>query len=144
MPVELVSLHGGTGVLFACSGVVTARDLMNANERLLAAADQSARYKFGLVDLLGADSLDLSIDEIRLIAEQDTLIAAIAPKGTIVAVVAGKDLAFGLARMWEAFAGDTQWETKTFRSRSHAESWIRDRVKDKFGLDLKDTPGTGP
>jgi len=121
---------------------VTARDLMDANERLLAAAEETARYRFGLVDFLGADSLDLSIDEIRLIAEQDTLVAAIVPKGTIVAVVAGKDLAFGLARMWEAFAGDTEWETKTFRSRSHAQSWIRERVKDKFGLDLTDTPDT--
>ncbi len=142
MPIELVPLHGGTGVLFACRGVVTARDFLNANQRLLTTAEQTGRYRYGLVDLLEADSLDLSTDEIRLIAEQDTLMAAIVPTGTIVAVVAGKDLAFGLARMWEAFVGDTEWETKAFRSRARAESWIRERVKEKFGLDLKDDPLT--
>ena len=144
MPVELVSLDGGAGVLYACRGVVTARDLMTANERLLAAPEQTARYRFGIVDLLDAESLELSTDEIRLIAQQDTLVAAIVPKGTIVAVVAAKDLAFGLARMWEAFVGDTEWETRTFRSRSHARSWVRERVKARFGLALKNTPDTGP
>ena len=78
MPVELVPLIDGAGVLYACRGVVTARDLMSANERLLATPEQTARYRFGLVDFLDAESMDLTIGEIRIIAQQDARIAAIA------------------------------------------------------------------
>jgi len=39
--------------------------------------------------------------------------------------------------MWEIIVENTglQWETMVFRDREDAEDWIREKVKDKFGID---------
>lgn len=140
MPVELAFVHGGIGVLYACRGVVTGREFMDANELLIAAPEQARKLRFGLVDLHRSEALEVSTDELRVIAEQDYRLAAAGRPGTLVAVIADRTLAYGLARMWEAFAGATEWETKSFRSGTPAEAWIRRRVKEKFGIELAAEP----
>lgn len=89
-----------------------------------------------------AESADISTAELRVVAEQDKRIAALAPPGILIAIVAPHDHGFGLARMWEVFVEGTGWETMSFRSRSDAEVWLREQVKRKTGLDLPDEPGT--
>jgi hypothetical protein len=52
-------------------------------------------------------------------------IALSVPRAPAVAIVAPSDLAFGIARMWEAFAEVTRWNTHVFRSRAEADPWLR-------------------
>jgi hypothetical protein len=63
-------------------------------------------------------------------------IASLVPSGTIFAVIAGSDFAFGLARIWESFIERTGWETMTFRTRWKAESWIKEKATANFGIDV--------
>jgi hypothetical protein len=56
--------------------------------------------------------------------------------GLLVAVVAERNVVFGLTRMWEVFVEGIGWEIKIFPSMAEAQSWIRTRAKEKFQLEL--------
>ena len=43
-----------------------------------------------------------------------------------VAIIAPQDAPFGMARMWEAFAHDTGWQTQVFHDRPAADLWLAD------------------
>jgi hypothetical protein len=70
------------------------------------------------------------------ITAQDKKIAAIVTAESVVAVVAKDEYALQLARMWESFIEYTGWETMTFRVRWKAVSWIIEKVKANFGINL--------
>ena len=46
-----------------------------------------------------------------------------------------QDLIYGLTRMWEVLSEGTNWETMASRNREDAEAWIKERVKEKYGID---------
>ncbi len=73
------------------------------------------------------DVTELSItrDDVLEFVQVDMQIALIVPRPLAVAIVASSDLAFGIARMWEAFAEVTRWNTHVFRSRAEADPWLR-------------------
>ena len=56
------------------------------------------------------------------------------------AIVAPRDLEYGLSRMWQAFVEDNGWETMVFRSREQAEEWVREKVSQNFSTDLDEFP----
>ena len=60
----------------------------------------------------------------------------VALEGLLVALIAEQGAVLGLARMWEAFVEGIGWETKIFPTLAEAETWVRDRVKAKFKLDI--------
>ena len=77
-----------------------------------------------VVDLRDADSRQRSTEVLHQFAEfiQGALAdATLSPK---VAVVAPKDLSFGLARMYEAFADSVPWDFVVFRDIDAALAWL--------------------
>ena len=36
--------------------------------------------------------------------------------------------------MWEILADETKWEIMVFQNREDAEDWIRQKVKEKYGI----------
>ena len=133
MPVSVASIQDGAGLLFICTGNVTAKDLLDAKDRLLETPTRLQECKFAIVDLGLASSLKLSSDEVRKIAEKDRELAVITRPGLPVAVLAPNDLAYGLARMWEVFVENTGWETIIFRVREEGEDWVRQKAKALYG-----------
>ena len=77
----------------------------------------------GLVDLSAVTDLQLSAEEVELIAVENH-IAAASITHAIVAVIATKDLASGMARMWEAMVSGTNWRTRAFRDAEAARAWL--------------------
>ena len=79
----------------------------------------------------------MSASEIETIAAQDKEISKYLPE-YIVAIVAKKDVEFGVSRMWETLIeiNDLQWETMVFKERDDAEEWIKHKVKEKYDIDL--------
>src|SRR5208337_3325109 len=136
MPIDIRVLHDGTGILYHCYGKITGKDFIDANNRLLAFTDRLKQVKYGIVDETSIDDVQISESEMLTIAVQDKKIAAYAPSGAVVAVIAKDDFAIGLARMWESFIVHTGWETMTFRIKWKAERWIIEKVKANFGIDL--------
>lgn len=77
-----------------------------------------------LVDLRQADSTSRSSEILRQFAEyvqEKTADMKVRPK---VAVVAPEDISFGLARMYEFFAGSVPWDFVVFRAWDAAVAWL--------------------
>jgi hypothetical protein len=133
MSVTVATMQDGLGLLFICAGNVTAKDLLDAKDRLLETPSRLQECTFAIVDLGFASSLQLSPEEVRSVAERDRELAAFTRPGLPVAVLAPTDVAFGLARMWEVFVMNTGWETIVFRGRSEGEDWVRQKASALYG-----------
>jgi hypothetical protein len=133
MPVSVASMQDGAGLLFICTGNVTAKDLLDAKDRLLETPTRLRECRFAIVDLGLASSLQLSADEVRKIADRDRDLAVITRPGLPVAVLAPTDVAYGLARMWEVFVENTGWETIIFKIRDEGEDWVRQKASALYG-----------
>ena len=135
MPIEIEYLDDGLGVLVTGEGLVTGKDIISSNNQIFSSAEKMTKNKYGLIDYSNITQFEVSTPEVEIIASQDQKASEYIPDG-IVAVVAKKDLVFGINRMWEVVVENTglQWETMVFRDREDAEAWIRERVKGKFGI----------
>jgi hypothetical protein len=136
MPIDVRVLHNGMGILYLCHGRMKGKDFINANRRLLAFHDRLKKARYGLVDETGIDDIRISESEMLTIVAQNKKMAATVPQGAVVAVIAKDDVTLGLAHMWGSFIEHTGWETMTFRTRWKAKSWIVEKVKANFGIDL--------
>jgi hypothetical protein len=88
-------------------------------------SDRLKGLHYGLIDLTDVAELRVTRDDVLEFMQVDMQIALIVPRALAVAIVAPSDLAFGIARMWEAFAEVTRWNTHVFRSRADADPWLR-------------------
>jgi len=136
MPIEIRVLQDGMGIWYLCHGRLHGKNFIDANRQLLAFSDRLKRARYGLVDETEIDDVRISESEMLTIVAQSKKIAAIVPQGAVVAVMAKDNYALGLARMWGSFIEHTGWETMTFRTRWKAISWITEKVKTNFGIDL--------
>ena len=136
MPIDIRILHNGMGILYLCHGTVAGKDFIDTNNRLLAFKDRLKHVRYGLVDMTDADDLKISESELLTITAQDKKIASFVPSKAVVAVIAKDDFALRIARIWQSFIEHTGWETMIFRVRWKAESWIIERVKANFGINL--------
>jgi hypothetical protein len=136
MPIDLEFVFDGVGVVYHCAGSLTAQHFMDANARLLASPERIAKLRFAVIDLTDMVPVYIAPSEMEHIVLQDRQMASFLRSSLTVALISPHNLGFGLARMWEAFAGGLEWETMTFRSRDEAETWIRTRLKNKFNLEL--------
>ena len=136
MPIDIRVLHNGMGISYLCHGKVNGKDFIEANRQILEFNDRLNQARYGLIDETAIDDIQISESETLKIVAQNKKIAAIVPPGAVVAVIAKDDFALGLARMWGPFIEHTGWETMTFRTRWKAESWIIEKVKANFGVDL--------
>ncbi len=136
MPIDIRILHNGRGILYLCHGTVNGKDFIDANNRLLRSRDRLKQVRYGIVDVTEIDDIQISESELLTITAQDKKMAAFVLSGVVVAVIANDDLALRLARLWESFVEYTGWETMTFTMKWKARSWIIEKVKANFGIDL--------
>jgi hypothetical protein len=127
MPIEIEVLQNGTGLHLIGRGTVTGRDKIEAMERLLASPELLRHLRYMVIDE-GVAHVDLSAQDIRTIAELDRRIAQIAPPGIVIAIIAPREVDYGMARMWQILIEETGWETMVFRSFDEADSWLREKV----------------
>ena len=136
MPLEIKYLDDGLGVLFIGEGIVTGKDIISSNNQIFSSEEKMKKNKYALIDYSKITQFEVSTSEVEIIASQDRKASEYIPDG-VVAVVAKKDLVFGINRMWEIIVENTglQWEIMVFRDRDDAEAWIKEKVKEKFGID---------
>ena len=136
MPVEIKYLDDGLGVSFIGEGIVTGEDIISSNKQIFSSEEKMIKNKYGLIDYSSVTKLEVSKSEVEIIASQDKKASEYISDG-VVAVVAKDDLAYGVTRMWEIIVECTgiQWETMVFRAREDAEAWIKEKVKEKYGID---------
>lgn len=50
----------------------------------------------------------------------------------VIAAAMPSDLAFGLGRMWQAYADETGWKSHAFRAREEAENWVQNELQQEL------------
>ena len=143
MPIQIEVVQEGAGVIYDCRGAVTISDFYQATKSFLATPEEVKKWRYTIIDLTFADSMDIDYREIETVVALDRQLAAFAIPGVLLAVASPSDLGYGLARMWEAIVDGIGWETRVFRSRSEAECWVKERAKKKFGFDVAN-PSSAP
>jgi len=128
MPVQIEYIDGGAGVLWTGTGVVTGRELHDANAEIYS-DDHVFDQRYQLVNLVNVERFDVTPEDIREIAAQDRAGAAKNPH-IIVAVAGESDLVFGLSRMWEAHVDKSPLKTCVFRTVAEAREWIDTALND--------------
>lgn len=126
MPIELRYRDGGAGVVYICTGVVTAADFDKASEEVYS-EERIDQLRYQLVDFSATEHLDSNLEDIRRSAEIDAVAANENPN-FVIAIVGPDDLTFGISRMWQAVVPNSDHRTRVFRSVSDAECWIKDTL----------------
>ena len=124
MPYQVEFVAGGTGIHLTGAGTVLGAEIVAGAFEAHRDEARARGLRYGLVDLTELTVLQITTEEIRDTVAEDRVTAALAP-GIFVAIVAPRDYVFGMARMWQAFAEVTGWETAVFRDRAEAIEWLR-------------------
>ena len=127
MPIRIYFREDG-GVVAEITGKVEEKDLVRMNEALYDTPEHIQAIRYQICDLSGVTDVDVPSIEVAQLAKQDTQAAGANPS-MLIALVAGRDLTYGLARMWETYASSPTLETMVFRSRPEAEEWIRAKLR---------------
>lgn len=117
------------GVLVKFTGRNSYAETMEADRRIAADQDHPITdVPYILYDLTGAKSFDYPADAIKDISAADSDTFSHNPDLTMV-VVADTDLAYGVVRVWQAWLGEKEDQTKLFRSMTEAEAWINVNIR---------------
>ena len=127
MPIERKLLPGG-GSLLVGTGTLTGTEILVAINAVHQTEEKTREIVFQIGDFRLVEKVELPTEDIKSVAERDRLTATINPN-LITAVVAEKDILFGLSRMWEIFISDAPGDTAVFRSMDEAKSWVAEQIK---------------
>jgi hypothetical protein len=111
-------------VTFMVSGKVTSEGLIKALKEMLS----DPKFRKGannLWDFRNIDSGEITATDIQEIAEFIEKNKERRGEGYKVAFVVIRDVDFGLARMYEGYAGRLPFTVRVYRSMDEALSWIR-------------------
>ena len=122
MTIEVKLLNDGEGLLFVGSGSSDAAESQYIYSLLQGKFDES-KVRFRIWDVTQQDGKADTSEQIRREASNSLEKSKWLPD-QIVAIVASESLRFGLARMWESLAHDTNWSTNVFLDMQEAERWI--------------------
>ncbi|MEJ2691207.1 MAG: hypothetical protein P8130_14955 [Deltaproteobacteria bacterium] len=135
MPIEINDLDNGLGSLIEGKGYVTRQEYINAlSKHLKQDQENLKRYRYSISDYTAVTDFDVRTEDITYVMGLSDEVAGVNPD-VIVAIVADKDLLFGLSRMFQLRLDATNWELMVFRKREEANAWIRNRVKEKYKID---------
>jgi deoxyhypusine synthase len=136
MPIEFVNQDEGRGNIIIGSGILTGKEYIEAFKRHLEQGKEKLKkHRYSLTDLTSVTKIEgfpnSVIKESVLLCEQMAQINA----DIVVATAAEKTIMFGLSRMWEILMDETTWDIMVFNTRDAAEKWIKETVKNKFGIE---------
>ena len=136
MPLHVRNIAGRSAFEVCCQGRITDQDMIESARQVMSMEESFPVWRFAIIDLQADVVLDLDFHEIQAAALRHQQMSGALHEGFLVAVIAPKDVQFGLARMWQSFADATGWEINVLRSRSEAEAWLRGRAAYKFDLHI--------
>jgi hypothetical protein len=117
----------GIGAVYTSSGVLTGRDLLEADERLQAELEANPAFRYLLVDHSAVPEENVDTKSLKALAasSRDRLTAM--PEG-LVAIVAPSDVLFGLSRMWAMMAEQPNLAIEVTRTRETAIAWLEQQL----------------
>ncbi len=123
MAVDIRAHDDGLLVEIRLSGKITGKTLIEVNE-LLYSDDSMADHMVQLWDCSGISEYIANSKDMKMLAGQD-LAAAKQVSGRAILLVMPTDLQYGLAKVWNAFVQESGINTRVFRDRESADSYIK-------------------
>lgn len=128
IPIDIEFLEDG-GLIGVGAGALTGQQIIDANRVVYATEEQTLACVHQIHDYRRVETIDISVNDIRRMAELDKRVARINPN-IIVAVVTGSDVGFGLSRIWQGYTNEYPFVSKVFRSMSEARIWLSEQLKE--------------
>ena len=141
MPIEIQDCDRGMGNIIESRGVVTDQELIDSLERHLTHdKEKFKKYKYILIDHTALTKMDITNETVEFISELIADTSRVNPDSIVAMVVdvtygAGIELLNRNSRLHELFIYRSFWESRFFRTKPQAVKWIREMVRDKFGID---------
>ena len=141
MPIEIQDCDGGMGNIIESRGVVTDQELIDSlKSHLTHNQEKFKKYKYILIDHTSLTKINISNETVEFIAELISNTSKINPDSIVAMVVyvtygANIDLLHRVSILHELFFYRSCWENRFFRMKPQAVKWIREKVRDKFGID---------
>ena len=123
------------GAILVGSGRLKGTEFIAANNELFARDFEAEPLIYILFDGDHATSVDVTVQDIRDIAQQDIEASSKLPH-VLVAIFAHDELAYGLARMWQVYVDASGWRTAVFRDRAAAVKWLQKEVAEGTPIDI--------
>jgi hypothetical protein len=129
VPYTIELINGGTGILCCGQGLTTAREVRDATSAAASWGPLISRITHAVIDLSAVSTLEISAVELRWILEADRRLAQVIPR-LHMAIVAPRDVVFGIARMYEAYGPAPGWDVNVFRTAEEAAGWLNSVLPD--------------
>ena len=127
MPYEIIFQKSDGGVITIYSGVVTDEDLLQSANDKCSSVEKIKSYRYALTDCSNVTELRVTTEAV--IRNAEIAKSAFAINSNIIFVAAvPTDLLYGLSRLWQAYADDSDRQTKVVRSREEADIWLAERL----------------
>ena len=141
MPIEILATADNLGVLISASGSFSEQDYLQFFRNLHTQESESpSGHLYAVSDFSGVTDTTVSS---AAVAEVAHLFQSNLNNKSILAIIAPKDLEFGLSRVFEQRVAKTDDLVRVFRSRPEAESWIRESLKQRRGIETVDISPLG-
>ena len=116
----------GIGIECTILGDATLDKILKAAEEVYS-EEYITKQKYQIIDFTECTSFQLSSDDMRAIVEVDLEVSKSNPD-IIIAIVAPEDIAFGMSRVYEAYADETGFRIKVFRDKEESQLWIQNQL----------------
>lgn len=128
MPHKMTYLEDEGGLVTTYWGIVSDGEIIKSGKEKLAIKDKLKTCRYVLTDLSVVEKLNLTPHGIQVNAD---ISLKMLKENTdiLVAFVVPDDFGFGMSRMWQAYANHSDIKSRIFRTRSEAETWIRNNLK---------------
>ena len=136
MSYELFFIDDEFGTVTEYHGVLTDELLIKCTKERYSSVGRIKRLQYILNDYSKCSKIDINSDTVKYVATLAIDVSKL-NKNIVIAGVMPTDLEFGLGRMWQAYADETEWVSKTIRTRDEAENWIQQTLKQKLHFNHK-------
>ena len=122
MAVKINFIDNGRGIEFLALKITAGEEIIEINKQLYN-RDVFSKVRYIIIDRTNASKYNVSSDDIKSIAKQLIDAAKINPN-MLIAIVSKTPLQYGMSRMLEAYAEESEFEIQIFDKRKNADNWI--------------------
>jgi hypothetical protein len=123
---DLKFIDNDSGIICNIIGAVTLDDFLQAAKTAYT-VEKIKKQKYQIIDFTRCTEFNLTPADMREIAQLDKTVA-LQKNDILIALIAPTDLAYGMTRIYYAYAEASSLGIQIFRSREQADEWIHKKI----------------
>lgn len=131
MSYELFFIDDEFGTITQFYGVITDEELIKCTKERYASQARNEKFRYIINDYSACTEIAVSTEAVKTVAKMAIDVSQF-NKNIVISAALPSDLAFGLGRMWQAYADKTGWRSHAFRTRKEAEDWVQEQLQQEL------------